>query len=233
MTYSPVVGWLRLTGLPLDKQWYVGTYFSVHVLIWSVFITLLLLLVQLNDMMTRALHSKDEVFHVCLYNWMLTEGLADLLIEVCAYACVFKKCHVCMCEYVLCTCFSLTSSRLRLSRVTWSIKSDQRSAPQYSCTYETKAVGKSSQFMSVCVFRNLLWFWKWKYYIQCGIIWNSAQVSMAIKDQLIVKYEIEIWPSIVKFEREWSIITLLCSLVSETGANQLLSFHSLCSLSIF
>ena len=33
-------------------------------------------------MMTRALHSKDELFHVFLYSWMLSEDLSDLLVEV-------------------------------------------------------------------------------------------------------------------------------------------------------
>ena len=32
--------------------------------------------------MTRALHSKDELFHVALYDWMRSVDLSDVLVEV-------------------------------------------------------------------------------------------------------------------------------------------------------
>ena len=40
---------------------------------------------QFDDMVTLVLRSEDELLHVTLYSWFISEGMADKLVEVCMY----------------------------------------------------------------------------------------------------------------------------------------------------
>ena len=39
-------------------------------------------LFQFDDMVTLVLRSDDELLHVTLYSWFISEGMADKLVEV-------------------------------------------------------------------------------------------------------------------------------------------------------
>ena len=60
--------------------------------------------VQFEEMLTLALRSEDELFHVTLYSWLLSKNLSERLVEVClcVYVCVCM--WVCACVHVLYDC---------------------------------------------------------------------------------------------------------------------------------
>ena len=55
--------------------------------------------VQFEEMLTLALRSEDELFHVTLYSWLLSKNLSERLVEVClcVYVCLCMCVSACMC----------------------------------------------------------------------------------------------------------------------------------------